>query len=170
MPMPSLSGVTGWFLDPIDTAVSKIIRGQDRDLKWIKCGISFGIFDVASIESRIGSVTNVFKENLILARKSIADLNKARLDCYLSVLSNLSDDIKAEALLNVHLWEDRGLCWSGYISGWRKILNSANPEQALLDTRGELSAYLQNSPLAFCMNPKALEDYLDSLKLLSPRA
>ena len=100
----------------------------------------------------------------IAARKAISDLNKSRLDCYLDVLSHLTQDIKDQAIENINLLENKGSCWSGYILGWRNILKSESPGEALLNTDGELNAFLQNSPLAFCMSKKPLEDYANSLK------
>lgn len=44
-----------YFLDSNDIAVSKYIRAEPRDLKWIHVGIEHGILNLSTIEKRIGS-------------------------------------------------------------------------------------------------------------------
>ena len=47
------SGVSGWFLDPNDAAISKYVRGQARDREWIRAGLDAGILSLAVIEYRM---------------------------------------------------------------------------------------------------------------------
>ena len=47
------SGVSGWFLDPDDAAISKYVRGQARDRAWIRAGLEAGILSLANIEYRL---------------------------------------------------------------------------------------------------------------------
>lgn len=42
-------GVTAWFLDPHDAAVSKLARGEPRDLRWVKAGLRAGILSRATL-------------------------------------------------------------------------------------------------------------------------
>ncbi len=37
------AGVSAWFLEPNDAAVSKLARGEPRDLRWVKAGLRAGI-------------------------------------------------------------------------------------------------------------------------------
>ena len=36
------NGVTGWFLDPNDAAISKYVRAEPRDREWIRAGLDAG--------------------------------------------------------------------------------------------------------------------------------
>jgi len=47
------NGVTGWFLDPNDAAISKYIRAEPRDREWIRAGLDAGILSAAVIEYRM---------------------------------------------------------------------------------------------------------------------
>lgn len=47
------SGVSGWFLEPNDAAISKYVRGQRRDREWIRAGLDAGILSLAVIEYRL---------------------------------------------------------------------------------------------------------------------
>ena len=47
--------VKAFFLDPEDAAVSKYIRGDERDLRWIHAGLEAGILKMITIERRIGT-------------------------------------------------------------------------------------------------------------------
>jgi hypothetical protein len=46
------NGVTAWFLDPNDAAVSKYARGEARDREWIRAGLGAGILSLPTIEYR----------------------------------------------------------------------------------------------------------------------
>ena len=50
------NGITALFLDPNDCAISKYIRGQENDLRWIGEGIKSKILNLSTIEQRIPSV------------------------------------------------------------------------------------------------------------------
>lgn len=47
------NGVTGWFLDPNDAAISKYVRAEPRDREWIGAGLDAGILSAAVIEYRM---------------------------------------------------------------------------------------------------------------------
>ena len=51
--IPMKSGVTVFFLDPNDTAVSKYARCEARDREWIQAGFAAGILSAPIIESRL---------------------------------------------------------------------------------------------------------------------
>lgn len=46
------SGVTAWFLDPNDAAVSKYARGGLRDGDWIRAVLRVGLLSLPTIEYR----------------------------------------------------------------------------------------------------------------------
>lgn len=48
--VPFASGVTAWFLDPNDAAVSKYARGETRDREWIRAGLAAGILSLPVID------------------------------------------------------------------------------------------------------------------------
>ena len=47
------NGVTGWFLEPNDAAISKYVRAEPRDREWIWAGLEAGILSAAVIEYRM---------------------------------------------------------------------------------------------------------------------
>jgi hypothetical protein len=51
------NGITIFFLDPNDAAVSKYARGESRDREWIQAGLLAGLLSVAIIESRLRDTT-----------------------------------------------------------------------------------------------------------------
>lgn len=53
IPIPFDSGVTGWFLEPHDAAISKYARGETRDLRWARAGVLAGILIVDRLERRL---------------------------------------------------------------------------------------------------------------------
>ena len=51
------NGLTAFFLDPNDAAVSKYARGEPRDREWIQAGLSAGLLSAPIIESRLRDTT-----------------------------------------------------------------------------------------------------------------
>ena len=47
------SGVTAWFLDPTDAAISKYARSGSRDREWIRAGLQAKILSLPAIEYRL---------------------------------------------------------------------------------------------------------------------
>ena len=47
------NGVTAWFLEPNDAAISKYVRAEPRDREWIWAGLQSGILSAATIEYRM---------------------------------------------------------------------------------------------------------------------
>lgn len=109
-------------------------------------------------------------QELVAARKAMRELNEMRFRTYSEILGRLSADILSGALAEIDRWEANGKCWGGYISGWRRILNSKDPakELASIDP-GMINGFLQNSPLAKYMDKNALERYWSSLNSHSSR-
>jgi hypothetical protein len=55
--IPLKNGLTIFFLDPNDAAVSKYARGEPRDREWIQAGLLAGLLSLAIIESRLRDTT-----------------------------------------------------------------------------------------------------------------
>lgn len=51
--VPLGEGLTAFFLDPNDAAVSKYARGEPRDREWIRAGLAAGLLSAPVIESRL---------------------------------------------------------------------------------------------------------------------
>ncbi len=56
--MPFASGIVGWFLEPNDAAVAKLMRGDANDLEWVQAGLHAGVLSGALIETHIATVAN----------------------------------------------------------------------------------------------------------------
>lgn len=67
--------VRAFFVDPNDVAVSKYMRGEDRDLRWLRAGLQAGLLDLSVIERRIASAPALDGE-LDAARKRIVQHRK----------------------------------------------------------------------------------------------
>ncbi len=46
---------TAFFVEPNDVAVSKYMRGDERDLRWLRAGLQGQLIDIGVIERRIAS-------------------------------------------------------------------------------------------------------------------
>lgn len=49
------SGVVAHFLEPHDAAVSKLARGEERDLRWVRAGARASILSLATVALRMKS-------------------------------------------------------------------------------------------------------------------
>lgn len=67
--------VRAFFVDPNDVAVSKYVRGDERDMRWLREGLKSGLLNIETIERRIGSAPTLAGE-LPAARKRIAGHRK----------------------------------------------------------------------------------------------
>lgn len=67
--------VRAFFVDPNDVAVSKYIRGDERDMRWLREGLSSGLLNIDTIERRMGSAPTLDGE-LPAARKRLAGHRK----------------------------------------------------------------------------------------------
>jgi hypothetical protein len=47
--------VRAFFVDPNDVAVSKYIRGDERDMRWLREGLNSGLLRIDIIERRLAS-------------------------------------------------------------------------------------------------------------------
>lgn len=67
--------VKAFFVEPNDVAVSKYMRGEDRDMRWLLAGLKGGLLDLDVIERRVASAPALDGE-LAAARKRIAKHRK----------------------------------------------------------------------------------------------
>ena len=51
------NGVVAHFLEPHDAAVSKLARGEERDLRWVKAGAKGNILSLPTVALRMKSTT-----------------------------------------------------------------------------------------------------------------
>lgn len=67
--------VRAFFVDPNDVAVSKYVRGDERDMRWLREGLKRGVLNMDVIELRIGS-SPMLDGELPAARKRMAGHRK----------------------------------------------------------------------------------------------
>lgn len=67
--------VRAFFVDPNDVAVSKYIRGDERDMRWLREGLNSGLLRLDTIERRMGSAPTLEGE-LPAARRRLAGHRK----------------------------------------------------------------------------------------------
>ena len=72
------TGVTLYFLDPNDAAVSKYARGELRDREWLQAGIEAGVLSPAIIEYRMRETDFIDDAEQARAKAALAD-DRARL-------------------------------------------------------------------------------------------
>ena len=68
--------IQAFFVDPNDVAVSKYMRGEDRDLRWLRAGLKDKLLNMDIIERRIASAPALEGE-LQAARKRMAQHRKS---------------------------------------------------------------------------------------------
>lgn len=52
VPRVFASGVTAWFLELHDAAISKYARGEPRHRRWIRAGLQAKLLDIDTLQSR----------------------------------------------------------------------------------------------------------------------
>lgn len=68
--------VRAFFVEPNDVAVSKYIRGDERDMRWLREGLISGLLNIDTIDRRIGSAPTADDDELPAARKRMAGHRK----------------------------------------------------------------------------------------------
>ena len=61
------------FSEPHDTAVSKYLRGEDRDRRWCVAGLKAGILDINTLAKRFGMVSVVSQSELNMGRDRLRE-------------------------------------------------------------------------------------------------
>lgn len=63
------SNLTLWFMDILDAATSKIIRGEERDIEWVRSGIKNNLIDIEKLKQ------SVRKTNGLLDGEALTAIN-----------------------------------------------------------------------------------------------
>ena len=71
--VPLKNGVTVYFLDPNDAAISKYARGEPRDREWIQAGLAAGLLSAPVIESRLRDTVFLDDQERARARSAFAE-------------------------------------------------------------------------------------------------
>lgn len=66
------NNVTAWFLEPNDAAISKYVRSEPRDRKWIRAGLEAKILSLPTIEYRLRE-TIMETDERVRAKQGIED-------------------------------------------------------------------------------------------------
>ncbi len=67
-------GVVAWFLEPHDAAISKLARGEARDLRWVRAGLRAGILARTTLALSLRLTTFLDAEE---QARALAGLEKA---------------------------------------------------------------------------------------------
>ena len=71
--IPLKNGVTVFFLDPNDAAISKYARSEPRDREWIRAGFAAGLLSAPMIESRLRDTVFLDEQERERARSAFAE-------------------------------------------------------------------------------------------------
>ena len=65
------NGLTLWFLDPDDAAISKYARGDPNDLRWIRAGIRSGHVSLPRVRARLATTSFLDTEEAARVRERV---------------------------------------------------------------------------------------------------
>jgi hypothetical protein len=71
-------GLVASFLDPNDAAVSKLARGEPRDLRWVRAGLRAGIVSLAVVRLRARSTAFLDVEEEKTAQQALEVLARTK--------------------------------------------------------------------------------------------
>jgi hypothetical protein len=63
--------IKAFFVDPNDVGVSKYVRGDDRDMRWLRAGLNAGLLNFDLMLQRMGSARVLNEAELTAARKRL---------------------------------------------------------------------------------------------------
>jgi hypothetical protein len=69
--------VVASFLEPNDAAVSKLARGQPRDLRWVRAGIKAGIVSQGAVRLRMRSTAFLDVAEQATAQRALESISKS---------------------------------------------------------------------------------------------
>lgn len=69
------NGIVATFIDINDMAISKLMRAEDNDIRWVKSALDAGIASSEEILARLPRVQNALPEDFEKVRQSISHLN-----------------------------------------------------------------------------------------------
>jgi hypothetical protein len=67
-------GVVAYFLEPNDAAVSKLARGEPRDLRWVRAGVKAGIVSPPTLRLRLKQTSFLDASEQEATHKRVEDL------------------------------------------------------------------------------------------------
>lgn len=73
-------GVQGWFMDPNDATIGKLIRFQENDERWVRAGIEAGVVQPDVVERRLKSLVNADDGDADLVRERLSQLLRTQKD------------------------------------------------------------------------------------------
>jgi hypothetical protein len=68
-------GITAWFLEPHDAAVSKLARREPRDLRWVGAGVRSGLISLPIVRARMRSTQFLDDDEKHRAREGLQMLD-----------------------------------------------------------------------------------------------
>jgi len=72
------AGVVAWFLEPNDAAVSKLARGEPRDLRWVRAGLKAGLVSLPTLQLRLRDTGFLDDAEAAATRKRVDSLRSPR--------------------------------------------------------------------------------------------
>lgn len=66
-------GLSAWFLEPHDAAVSKYARMEPRDREWLRAGLRAGILSLSILEARFGRTAFLDPAESARARSALGE-------------------------------------------------------------------------------------------------
>ena len=74
IPITLAKGIVANFIEPNDTAIAKLARSEDNDIRWVRSGVRAGIVSLDVAEARLADTHNILKGELKKIRASIKSI------------------------------------------------------------------------------------------------
>ena len=68
-------GIVAFFVDPNDIAISKMVRGNDNDLRWVRAGLAEGILNLEIMRARLTDVQHADANEVQAVRIALDDFD-----------------------------------------------------------------------------------------------
>lgn len=75
IPISFPRGLVAYFLEPADAGISKLIRGADNDVRWVRAGLKENIFTYDLLSERAADVPSASDQEMRRCRRIIFDLS-----------------------------------------------------------------------------------------------
>lgn len=75
-PISLAGGVVAFFVDPNDIAISKMVRGNDNNLRWVRAGLAEGILSLEVMRARLSDVRRAEASEVEAVRTTLDDLEQ----------------------------------------------------------------------------------------------
>jgi len=76
IPITMKNGIVATFIDINDMAISKLMRSEENDIRWVRAAFDAGIASADEILARLSKVDNALPEDFERARQSLSMLAK----------------------------------------------------------------------------------------------